>query len=70
MIGLANIAVAIPTERTEVMMMESIPAKSEYNVGGIVVAGTIQDGVGHRLDRVLSCSNGFTSRASFCPLKV
>ncbi len=45
MIGLKNIAVAIPTERTEVMMTES---KSEYNVGGIVGAGTIQDGVGHR----------------------
>ncbi len=48
MIGLKNIAVAIPTKRTEVMMTESIPAKSEYNVGGIVGAGTIQDGVGHR----------------------
>ncbi len=46
MIGLKNIAVAIPTERTEVMMKESIsPAKSEYNVGGIVGAGTSQDGV-------------------------
>ncbi len=47
MIGLKNIAVAIPKERTEVMMTESIPAKSEYNVGGIVGAGTSQDGVGH-----------------------
>ncbi len=46
-IGLKNIAVAIPKERTEVMMTESIPAKSEYNVGGIVGAGTSQDGVGH-----------------------